>query len=457
MINRRRFLSSSGTLGFAGSLGALSVLQLGYVRQASAATFGDYKAMVCVLLAGGNDSFNMLLPNDADQYAEYAGLRSDLALQQSALLPLTGTHNGRSYAVHPGMAEVQQLYAAGELSFVANVGPLVDHVDAASVQAGIGIPLGVFSHADQIQTWQTAVPDERIAQGWGGRLADVMQDVNPANGISMNISLSGSNVFQSGASVTPYSIDTTDEGVPGVNAYDDGTEFGALKKRMIDDVLAVSRSNLLRREYTGRLRGAIDARSVFVDALAAAPAVTTSFSEGPFSQGLRQVARVIAARDGLGVCRQTFFVTVGGWDHHDDVLDNQAAMLPAISRGLSEFRDALVEIGMFDAVTTFTTSDFGRTLTSNGKGSDHGWGGHHMIMGGSVNGGQIFGTYPELAADSPLDVGRGVLIPTTAVDEYFTDIALWFGLASGDLDQVLPNVRTFYSPESGVPALGLLT
>ena len=457
MPTRRKFLRSTSTLGFAGSLGGLTALQLGYVRQASAATFSDYKALVCVLLAGGNDSYNMLVPTSNGQYNQYQQLRSDLALPQLDLLPLAGSHNGETYGVHPGMPQVQQMYDAGDLAFIANVGPLVDHVDKVAVEAGIGIPLGVFSHADQIQTWQTAVPNDRIAQGWGGRMADVLQDANLANGISMNISLSGTNVFQSGASVTPYSIQATDQGAAGVNAYDDGTEFGAFRKRMVDDLLAVSRDNLLRREYTQRLRGAIDANALFVDALASAPVLTTAFSEGPFSQALRQIARVIGARSQLGAVRQTFFVTVGGWDHHDEVLDNQAGMLPAISAGLSEFRDALNELGVFADVTTFTTSDFGRTLTSNGRGSDHGWGGNHMVMGGSVNGGQFFGQYPELSGVSPLDVGRGVLIPTTSVDEYFTDLALWYGLAPADLDRVLPNVRTFYSPESGVPALGLMS
>ncbi len=455
MSSRRKFLKTS-TLGFAGSSAGLTALQLGFVRQASAMSFDDYRALVCILLAGGNDSYNMVVPNDADQFAEYQAIRADLALEQSEILTLNGTAGGRSYAVHPGMPEVRDLYNSGELAVVANVGPLVDYVTAADVEAGAPIPLGVFSHADQIQTWQTAVPYARIAQGWGGRLADVMQDVNPANGISMNISLSGSNVFQSGAQVSPYSIDTSDEGVPGIGSYDDGTDYGALKKRMIDDLFATTHSNLLRSEYRQRMVGAIEAREVFVDALAAGTPFSTSFGEGPFSTSLRQIARVIAARSQLGVSRQVFFVTVGGWDHHDDVLDNQAAMLPGISQGLREFRDALVELNVFNDVTTFTTSDFGRTLTSNGKGSDHGWGGHHLVMGGAVDGGQFFGSYPELSAASPLDVGRGIYVPTTSVDEYFTDLALWYGLAAADLETVLPNVRTFYSPESGVPALGIL-
>lgn len=454
--SRRKILKSS--LGFAGSAMTASALQLGYVRQAAASgPFNDYKAMVCILLAGGNDSFNMIVPDDDDQHAQYQMIRSDLALARSDLLPLSGTTlEGRSYAVHPGMPEVQALYDTGELAVVANVGPLIDYVDAAAVASGAPVPLGVFSHSDQIQTWQTGVPYRRIAQGWGGRLADVCQEANLANGISMNISLSGSNVFQSGEAVDAYAIESTGNGAPGISAYDDGTDFGAFRKRMIDDLLSSEQENLLRREYRQRLRNAIDAHAIFVAAMEAGQPISTQFGGNQFSQALRQIARVISARDGLGVTRQTFFVTLGGWDHHDDVLVNQAAMLPTVATGLREFRDALQELGVFDAVTTFTTSDFGRTMTSNGKGSDHGWGGHHLVMGGSVNGGRFYGEYPELSDNSPLDVGRGIYVPTTPVDEYFADLALWFGLAAGELEHVLPNIRTFYSPESGDPPLGML-
>jgi uncharacterized protein (DUF1501 family) len=435
------------------------MLQLGFARTAAAQSAPGYKAMVCILLAGGNDSYNMLVPTDNDQFAEYNSIRADLALPQNELLALPGvTGNGRSYGVHPGMPELQSLFANGDAAMIANVGTLVEAFDAAAVQAGTAkLPLGLHSHADQIAQWQTAVPDGRVAQGWGGRIADLMQDVNLQNGVSMNISLSGSNVFQSGNEVAEYSIDAAGDGAPGLNAYDDGTEFGAFKKRMVDELLSVQQQNIFRREYSRRLRGAIDAQAVFVDAMGASPSLTTEFSPHYFSQALRQIARVIGARDSLGATRQTFFVTVGGWDHHDDVLDNQAAMLPAVSKGLQEFRDALVELGVFDEVTTFTTSDFGRTLTSNGKGSDHGWGGHHIVMGGSVNGGSIYGDYPILSASNPLDVGRGIYAPTTSVDEYFAELARWFGVPASELDQVLPNVRNFYSPESGQAPMGFLS
>lgn len=459
MMTRRGFLTHSCSLGVASTTVASTLLQLGLARTAAAQTAPGYKALVCVLLAGGNDSYNMLVPTDNDQYAEYSGIRSDLALSQSDLLTLPGTTpGGRSYGLHPGMPELQSLFANGDAAMIANVGTLLEAYDATAVENGTAkLPLGLFSHADQIAQWQTAVPDGRIAEGWGGRIADRMQDVNLANGVSMNISLSGSNVFQSGKDVGEYSIAAAGDGAAGLNAYDDGTEFGALKKLMVDNLLAVEQPHILRREYSRRLRASIDAQRVFVEAMQSTPGLTTEFEPDYFSRSLRQVARVIGARDALGATRQTFFVTVGGWDHHDDVIDNQARMLPMVSAGLASFRDALVELGVFDEVTTFTTSDFGRTLTSNGKGSDHGWGGHHIVMGGAVDGGNIVGDYPILSATSPLDVGRGVYAPTTSVDEYFAELALWFGVPVSELDQVLPNVRNFYAPESAGRPVGFLT
>ena len=459
MMTRRGFLTHSCSLGMASATVASTVLQLGLSRTAAAQSAPGYRALVCILLAGGNDSYNMMVPTDDDQFGEYSSIRADLALPQNELLTLPGTTaNGRSYGLHPGMSGLHSLFANGDAAMMANVGTLLEAFDAEAVQNGTAkLPLGLYSHADQISQWQTAVPDGRIAEGWAGRIADLMQDVNLQNGVSMNISLSGSNVFQSGNQAGEYSIDATGDGAPGLNAYDDGSDFGAFKKVMVDSLLAVDQQHILRREYSRRLRDAIDAQAVFVDAMQTSPSLTTQFSPGYFSQSMRQIARVIGARDSLGASRQTFFVTVGGWDHHDDVLDNQAELLPQVSAGLQEFRDALVELGVFDDVTTFTTSDFGRTLTSNGKGSDHGWGGHHIVMGGSVQGGSIYGDYPILSASSPLDVGRGVYAPTTSVDEYFAELARWFGVPASELDQVLPNVRSFYSPESNQSPIGFLS
>ncbi|MFK8050361.1 MAG: DUF1501 domain-containing protein [Halioglobus sp.] len=458
MLSRRNFLSHSCSLGVASATLGSSLLQLGLARHAAAQSATGYRALVCILLAGGNDSYNMLVPVDDDQHREYSLLRSDLALDQSSLLTLPGTSSaGRRYGVHPGMQGVRELYGSGDLAMVANVGTLLEAFNSSAFDSGSArLPLGLFSHADQINQWQTAKPDARIAQGWAGRMADILQDVNLANGVSMNISLSGTNVYQSGNTISEYSVSPEGDGAVGIESYDDGSEFGDLRKRMVDSLVNARQRHIFRAEYNRRLSESIAAQAVFVGALASSPTLTTTFSGNPLSQSLRQVARIIGARSSLGAARQTFFITLGDWDHHDDVIEKQAVMLPQVSAALQEFRNALVELAVVDDVTTFTSSDFGRTLTSNGKGSDHGWGGHHMVMGGSVEGGQIVGEYPELRANNPLDVGRGVYAPTLSVDEYFAELALWFGVARSDLVEVLPNIGSFNSPQSSSPPVGFL-
>lgn len=458
MPTRREFLSHSCGLGVAYATVGSSVLSLGLTRSAAAAHHEEgYKALVCILLAGGNDSYNMLVPHDEDQYTEYRAIRTDLALSRESLLPLPPVESGRTYALHPGMQEVHDMYARGELALLANIGTLLEPVDAKGIEAGTAkIPLGLYSHSDQISQWQTSISYSRSAtEGWAGRIAD-LKGPKLDNGISMNISLSGSNVFQSGIKAVPYAIGRDGSGAPGIYAYGERNDYERFRKEMIDSVLATEHSNLLRNEYRLRLVEAIENQRTFSEALEGTPQISTWFADDYFSQGMRQIARVISARERLGAARQTFFVQIGGWDHHDEVLDNQARMLPIVSKALYSFNAAMKEIGLFDEVVVFTISDFARTLTSNGKGSDHGWGGHHMVMGGPVKGGQTFGTYPHLSQNSPLDTGRGVYVPTTATEPYFAELALWFGVSPGELDSVLPNIREFYAPNSGTAPLGFI-
>ena len=458
MLNRRRFLTHSCGLGVAAATSSTTALTLGLTRSVAASTTDGYKALVCILLAGGNDSYNMLLPYDQDQYDEYAKIRSDLALGYDSLLPLSKeTTDGRSYALHAGIDEIRQIYEAGNLAFVSNVGTLIEPVDVEAIKARKAkLPLGLFSHSDQIAQWQSAISYRRSSSyGWGGRMADLL-DPDPANGLSMNISLAGTNLFQTGAKVNPYTIFNRGDGANTVWSFPELWTNGIDIHAVVRDLLGVEEENMLRREYSRRLKGAMDNRDTIVNAIRSAPEFETQFSDNYFSATLRQIARVIGARNVLGQGRQTFFVQYGGWDHHFNVVGYQDTMLPVLSKGLDEFRSALQELGEFDNVTTFTISDFGRTLTSNGQGSDHGWGGHHMVMGGAVNGGTMYGTYPELSESSPLDVGRGIYIPTTAVEQYFAELAMWFGVSPNDLDEVLPAVRNFYAPNSNDAPMGFL-
>lgn len=458
MTSRRTFLAHSCGMGVAALTTSSTFLSLGLARQAAAHAHGDYKALVCLMLAGGNDSYNMLVPYDDDQFDEYSAFRTDLAVSRDILLPLPENKDGRTYGFHEGMKEMHDLYRDGEVALINNVGTLLEPIDPELLQAGKArVPVGLYSHSDQQTQWQTAVSYSRSAnQGWGGRIAD-LEGPELANGLSMNVSLDGSNLFQSGVRAVPYNIHAGGDGAEGIYAYGEFQGVPNFRKEMIDSIFAADHSNLLRSEYASRMRKAIDNQRTFVEAMQKSPELTTEFSDQGLSHKMRQIARVIGARAHLGAHRQTFFVRSYGWDHHDEVLNNQARQLPYVSKAMNEFRNALVELGVYDNVTTFTISEFARTLTSNGRGSDHGWGGHQLVMGGAVNGGQMLGTYPLIHANHPMDTGRGVFMPTTSTEEFFGELALWFGVSPNDLDRVLPNVREFYSPSSESMPLGFIS
>ena len=343
------------------------------------------------------------------------------------------------------------------MAFLSNVGTLVEPMTLQQYNgtARCGRPLGLFSHSDQAMHWQTSIPDRRNASGWAGRMADILGDVNLNPNIAMNISLDGSNTFQSGDITAHYTI--TENGSRGLRGYGGQSLEDQVRTWAVDSMLAMNYQHLFEQTFASRMRGAIDAHLEFSAAIDALPPLQTVFSDTRLSQEFRMIAQTIQARQTLGMCRQTFFVGFGGWDHHDDVLVNQENMLPVVSAALSEFNSAMIELTVENDVTTFTASDFGRTLTSNGRGSDHAWGGNHIIMGGAVNGGDIFGSYPDLYEGSSLDTGRGRLIPTTSTDEYFAELAMWYGVPRTDLELVLPNVTRFWDPLSSGTPIGLLS
>jgi len=453
--SRRTFLGQASCAAVGSTALLSTVLDMGMFN-VLAANPTDYRALVCLFLYGGADSFNMLVPRGQAEYDEYARVRRDLALPRDVLLPITpATPDGREYGLHPGLAEVQALFAQGRVAFLSNVGTLVEPLTLQQYRDGSARrPLGLFSHSDQATHWQTSIPDQRNAVGWAGRMADVLGAINHNPNISMNISLSGSNVFQSGNLTTHYTI--TENGSRGLRLYGGTSPEARIRTTAVDSLLAMSYQHLFEQAFAARMRGAIDAHLEFSAAIAALPPLATVFSNTQLSQEFRMIAQTIAARETLGMHRQTFFIGFGGWDHHDEVLLNQEQMLPVVSRALAEFQSALAELSVEDRVTTFTSSDFGRTLTSNGRGSDHAWGGNHMVIGGAVRGGDLYGSYPTLYEGGPLDTGRGRLIPTTSVDEYFAELALWYGVPRQDLELVLPNLRRFYDPGSAAAPLGLL-
>ena len=466
-MKRRKFIGQAGCAAI-GSTTLFSTLGNLFMTNALAADryqfSGDYKALVCILLSGGNDSFNMLVPRSTTQYNEYAATRSDLALPSSSLLPINPiTSSGVDYGIHPQLDGCQSLFDSGNLAFLANIGTLIEPVSNATeyYSNSKDLPLGLYSHSDQVLQWQTSVPHSREAVGWGGKVADILQSLNSYQGISMNISLAGRNVFQSGNTVLEYAIKNSGNGAEGIQPfqyYDNQGFLNLIRNSAITDFMSQMYSNALQQTFADQTASAIEAQQIFSAAIANVPAFSSPFSSHYLSQNMEMIAKVIAARTQLGMCRQTFFVNIGGWDSHDEVLNSQDYLFNIVDNAMSEFYAVLEELGMENDVTTFTVSEFGRTLTSNGNGSDHAWGGQQMVMGGAVNGKEIYGAYPSLGLDSnPLNISdRGVLIPQLSTDEFFAELALWFGLNSSDLSLIFPNIGNFYTPGSANYPIGFL-
>ncbi len=452
--SRRTFIKNSGCAALGVTTLFSSLINMKAIASAAfdkKDDFTDYKALVCILLNGGADSHNMLIPRGMNEYNEYLTTRSNLAIPQSQIIPLT--HNpigGKLFGMHPGMPQTANLFNSGKLAWISNIGTLVEPVTKAQYEAkSVQTPLGLFSHSDQIKHWQTGRPGERTAHGWAGRIADLIQSQNANSSLSMNFSLSGNNFFQKGEFSNEFSIPPNGElGLKG-----SGTEnnYLILREQGISNILEQEYSDIYKKTYVDTFRKSVEGNVELEEALATVEEFNTTFSPSSLSEQLKMIAKVIAARETLGFSRQTFFVNFAGWDHHDEILEGQEEKLPMLDSALGEFNSVLEELGVENDVTTFTISDFGRTLTSNGDGSDHAWGGNAMVMGGAVNGGEIFGDCPSLELGSDLMLPRGVLIPTTSASEYFAELAAWFGVSQGDIFEIFPDLENFYSPGSGYP------
>lgn len=457
-LSRRRFLGEMSCAGVGTTSLLSSILNLRLVGDLAAAeppANDEYRALVCVFLAGGNDSFNMLTPVDETGYAQYAATRMDVALPQNRFLPLgDNIPDGRSLGLQDSMPGLHNLYAAGKAAFIANVGTLVEPTTLASFQNGVAnLPHGLFSHSDQQMHWQSSLPDNPApGTGWAGRMGDLLTELNGVGPVSMNLSLNGINLFQSGTSVAPFAVNTS--GAVEMSFWNNG--FYLPRRQAIESILAAQYQNAFERTFATMKRDAISANVAYKSALAAAPVIGSPFtSANPLSSQLKIVAQTISARGLLAKKRQTFFVYLGGWDMHSSIEANHPGLLSTVSTALTEFQAAIAELGLENQVTLFSASDFARTLVSNGNGTDHAWGGNQFVVGGAVNGGKVYGTYPELALGSSLDTGRGRLIPTTSVDEYFAELALWMGVSPSNLSLVFPNLTRFHAP-ADEPPLGFL-
>ncbi len=468
-INRRDFLLSMGAVGAVSSLnyfGALNAL-------AQTAT-SDYKALVCIFLYGGNDGNNTIIPVDG-RYADYAKVRTsaDIGLPKPSGAQLLNPPDGSAaqFGLHPALVDLAPLYQSGKMALLFNVGTLlqpfnsVNEFNAASYTVK---PANLFSHSDQQQQWQTGIVTEFSRTGWGGRIADRLGNVNGVGPIPMIISPDTASLFMAGESTSPLTIPSN--GGFGLEGFGDspGTYYGpAFKARyeVLQELLNIDREAALVRGAGDINKAAIAASEAISSVLTNPNSLATSTfntvagntANSFFGQSLRQVARVIEANAALGLKRQIFFVQLGGFDTHNDHLSGQGKLLAELGPSLRAFHDAIEKIGLGNNVTTFTNSDFGRTLLpASGGGTDHAWGNHHFIIGGAVKGGANYGTFPTLglgANGSPDDVSEeGRWLPTTSADQYAATLASWFGVSATDMKYVLPNLGNFNNQNLGFMA-----
>ena len=457
-LTRRRFLGemNCAAIGSTSVLSALLNLQLsGRLAAQTGGEDEDYRAIVCLFLSGGNDSFNMLAPFSGDARADYEASRGEIALPADdyTLLP-DSLPDGRQLGLHKRMPEVSDLYTEGKAAFLCNVGSLIEPTNLDAIKFGTArLPLGLYSHSDQTAHWQSSTPEQRNARtGWGGRLADLIESVNGGSDISMNVSVAGRNLYQVGNSSSAFTI--RPGGLPALSQWDQAAYLP--RRNALQSLLDQNYQSALERTFSGSKQEAIEIGEQFRSAYSQGTPITTTFdSSNGYAIQLQEVARTIAARDLLSKKRQTFFVLRRGWDHHGS-LNDHPALLGQLSQAIGQFQNAMAELGVEDKVTLFTASDFGRTLSPNAGGSDHAWGGNQIIVGGGVQKG-IYGDYPDLALGNQLDTGRGRLIPTTSVDEYYAELALWLGVNPTDMGYVLPNLHRFHDISGGEAPLGFMS
>jgi uncharacterized protein (DUF1501 family) len=476
-IARRAFMRRSAQLAFTGA--ALpTALSLAAMGEAAAFSATDYKALVCVFLNGGNDYGNTVIPYDNTQYDLYSTIRGGgagrtaggIALGQADLTPTllsptTALSNSRQYAFHPSMPGLAGLFNSGKAAVQFNVGPLIVPITKAQYQGSnrtlYPLPPKLFSHNDQQSIWQSSSP-EGSTVGWGGNIGDLALASNGTNSLFTCISVTGNAVFLAGDQALPYQVSSN--GAVKINSVGNSVYGSTAVKNAMIELTQQARSHVLENEYNRVTKRAISAESLINTSIASGSALTTAPEFAPFSSAvlsnnslasqLRMVARLIAARTALGTKRQVFFVSIGGFDLHDDLVAGHVRNMKRVSDAMTAFYDTTFNLGIADKVTAFTASDFGRTLTSNGDGSDHGWGSHHLVVGGAVKGKAFYGTPPPISVGSgsgsedQWHVGQGRLIPRTSVDQYAATLGSWFGVESSELLGILPNISNFGLPNA---------
>ncbi len=474
--SRRDFLRRTACSSIACATSGALFGQLSLVNSLLAATascpayppVSDYRALVCLFLVGGNDSFNLLIPSDPARYATYSTSRSGgpplgMAIDSSTLIPVHPTtldSAGDSYGLHPSCPELATIFEAGKLAFVVNAGTLLQPTNKTQYQSpGTPLPPQLFSHADQQGQWQYGQPAQNGTVGWAGLAADRLSVLNPGMTIPMSISLNGQNRLQAGQSVQPYSV--TSSGPVGLAGY--GGSVGATKMNALTDLLNQAYPDPLSRTYRSTLQNSLDWYAALNAALKNATDVSAYFpakGQNKVADAMQEIARIISIRAALGAQRQIFFVSYGSFDTHDGQLDantGQPALFATISQALGSFYDATVALGVQDAVTSFTFSEFSRTLNSNGDGTDHAWGGIQLALGGSVIGKRLYSApmasgrqyFPDQTLDGPDCLSRGQMIPSVSCDQYSATLAKWLGVNACDIGTIFPYVGNFPTADLG--------
>ncbi|MBS1786611.1 MAG: DUF1501 domain-containing protein [Acidobacteria bacterium] len=443
MISRRNFLQLSASFGMVAGLRQFEL--------AATPVQTDYKALVCVFLFGGNDGHNVIVPLTPAQYGAYTNARGGLAIAQNQLLPINDAAQG-PFGLHYGVPELQALYNQGKMAIVSNVGVLVQPTTFQNLSnPSFPLPTQLRSHSDQVSQMQTGYPNTGGNSGWGGRSADVMQPSNTAATFPVSVSLNGAAIFCAGvstplASLQPGNYMTQN----GLSAY---PAAAASAKAAAQQAIATTDSgNSIINLANKAMADAIALSPLLVNA-GNGSALTTVFPATQIGNQLKDIARIISLRAQTGVGRQVFFCGLGGFDTHSSQSYNQYDLLQQISKAVAAFYAATVELGVADKVTTFTLSDFGRTLQPSGTGTDHGWGNHHLVVGGAVSGGRIIGQFPQMTAYSTIGQAnsaqqdfadnRGVMLPRTSLAQYGATLAKWFGAADYQLDGVFPTLASF--------------
>jgi uncharacterized protein (DUF1501 family) len=454
ILNRRGFLKRGcdalAMAAFARSLGMLN-----FATTASAQTATDYKALVCIFMFGGNDANNMIIPHEQAEYDAYAAVRtpaSGINIARDTLLQIRPPSLNKQLGFHPSMPHLHRLWNRGNVAIVSNVGTLVEPLTRAQYLAGTGLkPASLFSHSDQQNQWQASISEGLPGTGWGGRMADVTWPQNGGVNFPMVLSVAGNNLFATSAAHEMLNVPST--GTFGLRGFGTSTAQMARYNAM-QTLLTQDADKTLVARSAATIDQAIDYSTV-IDPIVNS---TTSTIERMFakqsaslSRQLLRVAKIIERRETLGLKRQIFFCSIGGFDTHNGQATAQASLLQQLSLGMKTFYDATEKLGVASRVTTFTLSDFGRTLQpAAGAGTDHAWGSHQLVMGGSVRGGDVYGAWPTLALGGPDDSGsEGRWIPTTAVDQYAATIAQWYGVSTADLPTVLPNLNRFATSDLG--------